>query len=208
MSTTSSQARPRTDGVPQRLQRRAKPSEPFLVTRESEVGARQASRGASEAHLSPNTMAYAKDRPGRRYCDYFNRRVGRSPRRFVLAQSYRCVRSMRFAAVKVARLRLSDFDWRDETFVVQRSKRGGLQHYPIQYEVGETILRYLRNGRPHYSCRHVFVTLHPPYRPLQSGSLWQIVSRALSSWEYRPGTRDLMRFDTPAPPTCLVGGRL
>jgi integrase/recombinase XerD len=80
---------------------------------------------------------------------------------------------------EVARLRLSDFDWRDETFAVQRSKGGGLQHYPIQYEVGETILRYLRKGRPRCSCRSVFVTLHPPYRPLQSGSLWQIVSRRI-----------------------------
>ncbi len=80
---------------------------------------------------------------------------------------------------EVARLRLSDFDWRDETFAIKRSKRGGLQHYPIQYEVGETILRYLRNGRPRCSCRHVFVTLHPPFRPLQSGSLLQIVSRRI-----------------------------
>jgi integrase/recombinase XerD len=80
---------------------------------------------------------------------------------------------------EIARLRLSDFDWRDETFAVQRSKRGGIQHYPIQYEVGEAILRYLRSGRPRCSCRHVFVTLRPPYRPLQSSSLWQIVSRRI-----------------------------
>ena len=77
---------------------------------------------------------------------------------------------------EIGRLRLGDFDWRDETFSVQRSKRGGIQHYPIQYEVGEAILRYLRSGRPHCSCRHVFVTLRPPYRPLQSSSLWQVVS--------------------------------
>jgi integrase/recombinase XerD len=80
---------------------------------------------------------------------------------------------------EVARLRLSDFDWRDETLTVQRSKRGGLQHYPIQYEVGEAIIRYLRKGRPRCSCRHVFVTLHPPYRPLQASSLWQIASRRI-----------------------------
>jgi len=66
---------------------------------------------------------------------------------------------------EVARLRLSDFDWRDEKFSVQRAKQGGVQHYPIQYEVGEAILHYLRKGRPRCPCRHVFVTLHPPYRP-------------------------------------------
>jgi integrase/recombinase XerD len=44
---------------------------------------------------------------------------------------------------EVVRLRLSDFDWRDARFSVQRAKRGGVQVYPIQYEVGEAILRYL-----------------------------------------------------------------
>lgn len=80
---------------------------------------------------------------------------------------------------EVAHLRLGDFDWRDETFAVQRAKRGGVQHYPIQYEVGEAIIRYLRKGRPRCSCRHVFVTLCPPYRPLRSSSLWQIASRRI-----------------------------
>jgi integrase/recombinase XerD len=80
---------------------------------------------------------------------------------------------------EVARLRLSDFDWRDERFAVQRAKRGGVQHYPIQYEVGEAILRYLTMGRPRCPCRHVFVTLHPPYRPLKTSSMWQITSRRM-----------------------------
>ena len=77
----------------------------------------------------------------------------------------------------MARLRLSDFDWRDERFSVQRAKRGGVQHYPIQYEVGEAILQYLKRGRPRCPCRHIFVTLHPPYRPVTASSLWQITSR-------------------------------
>jgi integrase/recombinase XerD len=80
---------------------------------------------------------------------------------------------------EVARLRLSDFDWRDERFSVQRAKRGGAQHYPIQFEVGEAIIRYLTKGRPRCTSRHVFVTLHPPYRPLGSSSMWQIASRRM-----------------------------
>jgi len=80
---------------------------------------------------------------------------------------------------EVARLRLNDFDWKEEKFTVQRAKRGGLQHYPIQYEVGESIVRYLTKGRPRCPCRHVFVTLHPPYRPLKACSMWQITSRRM-----------------------------
>jgi site-specific recombinase XerD len=54
-----------------------------------------------------------------------------------------------------------------------------MQHYPIQYEVGEAILRYVTKGRPRCACRHIFVTLHPPYRPLKSSSMWQITSRRM-----------------------------
>jgi hypothetical protein len=49
-----------------------------------------------------------------------------------------------------------------------------VQHYPIQYEVGEAILRYLTKGRPRCLCRHVFVTLHPPYRPLRASSIFDM----------------------------------
>ena len=76
---------------------------------------------------------------------------------------------------EVAQLRLSDFDWRNETFTVRRAKRGGIQHYPIQYEVGEAIIQYLQKGRPHSSSRHVFVSIWRPYGPMGSSPMWQIV---------------------------------
>jgi integrase/recombinase XerD len=81
---------------------------------------------------------------------------------------------------EVANLRLSDIDWREETFCVKRAKRRGYQRYPLQYEVGEAILRYLTKARPLCSCRNVFVTLGQPYRPLCAPGLWQIVSRRFS----------------------------
>jgi integrase/recombinase XerD len=76
---------------------------------------------------------------------------------------------------EVAGLRLSDFDWRGETFSVRRAKRGGIQHYPIQYEVGEAILQYLQKARPHTLCRHIFVTTKRPHGPLSGGPMWQVV---------------------------------
>jgi integrase/recombinase XerD len=82
---------------------------------------------------------------------------------------------------EVARLRLEDFDWRNETLTVKRAKRGRVQQYPIQYEVGEAILRYLQEVRPHCSCRNVFVTRHPPHRPILSSTLWPIVSARLKA---------------------------
>ena len=80
---------------------------------------------------------------------------------------------------EVARLRLSDFDWREETFCIQRSKRGGFQRYPLQDEVGDAILCYLTKARPRCSCRHVFVTLKPPFRPMGWGAMWGITSHRM-----------------------------
>ena len=78
---------------------------------------------------------------------------------------------------EVAGLRLGDIDWREATIYVKRAKRGGYQRYPLQYEVGEAILRYLTKGRPRCACRNVFVTLGQPYRPLSAVAMWQTVSR-------------------------------
>jgi site-specific recombinase XerD len=67
---------------------------------------------------------------------------------------------------EITNLTLDDFDWYNETFVVKRAKRGPLQQFPIQYEVGEAILSYLKTVRPRCICRSLFVTLLPPHRPL------------------------------------------
>lgn len=66
---------------------------------------------------------------------------------------------------EIVRLRLDDFDWRNETLTVQRAKRGRVQQFPIQKEVGDAVIRYLREVRPASTWRNVFLTLHRPYRP-------------------------------------------
>jgi integrase/recombinase XerD len=68
--------------------------------------------------------------------------------------------------IEVRHLMLSDFDWVNETFVVGRAKGGPIQQFPLQYEVGQAVLRYLRYGRPKCYNRELFVTLKPPYRPM------------------------------------------
>jgi integrase len=77
---------------------------------------------------------------------------------------------------EVSDLRLIDIDWREETFCVKRAKRGGYQRYPLQYEVGEAILSYLK-ARPRCTCRNVFVTLGQPYRRVSPGGMYTTVSR-------------------------------
>ncbi len=82
---------------------------------------------------------------------------------------------------EISRLLLSDFDWRQETFTVNHSKRGGAQKYPLQREVGEAILEYVRQARPRTSCRNLFLTLHPPYRGIGYTSLWRITSTRIDA---------------------------
>ena len=80
---------------------------------------------------------------------------------------------------EVVRLQVTDFDWYNETITVHRSKSRRVQQFPIQYEVGEAILQYLKRGRPHCSCRSLFVTWCSPHRPMDTACVWQIVSKRM-----------------------------
>lgn len=81
---------------------------------------------------------------------------------------------------EVRRLLLDDIDWRAETFVVTHSKRGGSQLYPLRQDVGDAILKYLTKARPRTTCRNVFVTIRPPWRPLNPSTLYCIASTHLN----------------------------
>lgn len=80
---------------------------------------------------------------------------------------------------EIAGLRLDDFDWYNETITVRRGKSGRIQQFPLQYEVGEAVLNYLRFVRPRCSCRHLFVTRYHPHRTVLSTTLRPIVSRRM-----------------------------
>jgi site-specific recombinase XerD len=80
---------------------------------------------------------------------------------------------------EVIQLRLEDFDWQSEVFTVRRAKRGGTQQYPIQYEVGEAILKYLQYARPRVDDRHLFLGERRPWGPLLHTTVWRTVSRRL-----------------------------
>lgn len=85
-----------------------------------------------------------------------------------------CIYGLRSS--EVVNLMLDDFDWVQEIFVVRRSKRGRIQQFPLQFEVGNAILHYLQHCRPRCSCRNLFLTLKPPFRPVQSATLWTIIA--------------------------------
>jgi len=72
---------------------------------------------------------------------------------------------------EVCRLRLDDIDWSDEKISVRRSKQRKTQTYPLTTEVGNALLRYLKEARPRCAHREVLLTLRRPYRPVSVGAL-------------------------------------
>jgi site-specific recombinase XerD len=80
---------------------------------------------------------------------------------------------------EVARLTLDDLDWEKTTLRVRRSKRHGVQLYPLTNEVGGALLRYITHVRPRGRSRQVFLTALAPHRPISCAGLWSVASQAL-----------------------------
>ncbi len=80
---------------------------------------------------------------------------------------------------EVAGLRLDDLDWTEEILRVRRPKPGRTHLYPLSRGVGQTILRYVRDGRPRRPERTLFLTLKAPIGPMKSNTIGQVVSNRL-----------------------------
>ena len=78
---------------------------------------------------------------------------------------------------EISRLTLEEIDWENEILTVRRAKRGRLQQFPLQYEVGQCIIDYLRKVRPQSRFTNVFLTLHAPHRPVHhlAQSMWRLL---------------------------------
>ena len=77
---------------------------------------------------------------------------------------------------EVAGLQLADVDWRAGEIVVRAKRRQ--DRLPLPAEAGEALAAYLASSRPACRCRHVFVTVNAPHRPLEPGSVTAVVYRA------------------------------
>lgn len=67
---------------------------------------------------------------------------------------------------EVRQLRLDDIDWDREILTVRRSKCRKTQQFPLTREVGDAIIRYVREVRAKCGYREVFITLKAPWRPV------------------------------------------
>jgi site-specific recombinase XerD len=70
---------------------------------------------------------------------------------------------------EVCRLTLDDLDWVNEKIRVRRLKNRRSQEFPLTAEVGNAILKYVRNVRPRDAGRVLFLRLRTPHKPLTAG---------------------------------------
>lgn len=79
-------------------------------------------------------------------------------------------------ACEVATLRLDDIDWRAGELAV-RGKGARSERLPLTHDVGNSLVGYLRTGRPCGSFREVFLRMQAPHGPLApSGVLWVVTA--------------------------------
>jgi integrase/recombinase XerD len=90
---------------------------------------------------------------------------------------------------EIVGLELNDFDWQNHIFTVCRSKKGGLQQFPLQPDVARALTNYIENVRPLSSSKHLFLSFHPPFGPMHPSSVYEIVSRRLKQLNIRPKQR-------------------
>lgn len=83
-------------------------------------------------------------------------------------------------AGEVAGLRLDDLDWENGMLCVRCPKPGRTHLWPLSQNVGNAILRYVREARPSGFGRSLFFTSHAPIRPLDRKALGRIVQYRLA----------------------------
>lgn len=80
-------------------------------------------------------------------------------------------------AGEVARLRLSDIDWRRGEITVM-GKGSRHERLPLPADVGEVIMSYLTGARPDTEVPEVFVCVRAPHRAMTRGAVTNVVAAA------------------------------
>ena len=82
-------------------------------------------------------------------------------------------------AGEIAGLRLDDLDWENGLLRARCPKPGQTHLWPLSQQVGNAIIRYVREGRPNGRGRHLFFTSYAPLRPLSTSAMGRMVARRL-----------------------------
>lgn len=88
-------------------------------------------------------------------------------------------------SVEIARLELSDVDWRaGEISVIGKARRRDTM--PLPCDVGDALVAYLTGCRPDTGLRQMFLTSHAPLRPIRADLVGDVVRRACQRAGLKP----------------------
>jgi site-specific recombinase XerD len=94
-------------------------------------------------------------------------------------------------AGEVVRLELEDIDWRAGHILIRAGKTRRERILPLPQDVGEALVRYLKEGRPASAHRRIFLNLCPPHEPLATSvvltGIAQAALRQAGITSHRPG---------------------
>jgi len=75
-------------------------------------------------------------------------------------------------------MKLDDLHWRRRCLSFRQAKTGGLLELPLEDEVAEALIDYVRNGRPPTEYREVFVRANAPFVPFSpTDNLYAILEK-------------------------------
>jgi integrase/recombinase XerD len=83
-------------------------------------------------------------------------------------------------AGEVVGLQLDDIDWKNDIIRVHCPKPGRTRIWPLTPDVGNAVLRYIREARPTGRGHGLFFTLHAPIRPVGRKTLGKIIRDRLA----------------------------
>ena len=96
-------------------------------------------------------------------------------------------------AADIAGLKFSHIDWQKSEIRLFTQKTGKVVELPLLAEVGNAIIDYLKNGRPHSSSENIFLLARAPYCEITS----QIVGNVVQSVMRKSGIDTSQRKHGP-----------
>lgn len=84
-------------------------------------------------------------------------------------------------SAEVRQLQLDDIDWENGKISVWRPKQQRRHEYPLSPTVGQSIIKYLSEGRPKCPQREVFLSLRAPSRPISGGAIYRAVKNRFAA---------------------------
>lgn len=66
----------------------------------------------------------------------------------------------------VVTLSFSEIEWRKKCLCICQNKTNEIVTLPINREIVDALIDYIKNGRPDYECEYVFISHNHPYHPL------------------------------------------